>query len=279
MCIIFFKNYIPLIMQGVNYIMNSTNMEDIIIEYDDRYNPMVSSPNAPYGLPFYQTRDTLIDVETYKSFLDNAIATFRHSAFYKNYKSYLMSLGLDHCQLMSDITENEVGASGIEMNHNFLTIFDIALMITEHIINTIGYISTFDLVYILCEEHKANRIPIVMLSETAHEMYHQNDEMFLPASMCFGNWIELLQRYSKGITIRIAEKVSAYVNRSLNEEVENSNVIKELLEVKDYVEGWSMYNECGDNRRIGIVSGTGVYSDDMQYLETSDKRVPLSYNG
>ena len=49
------------------------NIQDIDVEYDDTYNPMLNSPNAPYGLPFYMTRDTMIDVETYKSFLDNAI--------------------------------------------------------------------------------------------------------------------------------------------------------------------------------------------------------------
>ena len=111
------------------------DIPDIEVEYDDQYNPMVSSPNAPYSLPFYMTRETMIDVEVYKNFLDNAIAQFRHSKFYKNYKGYLMGLGLDHCQIMPNITEENVGSKGIEMNHNFLTIFDIALMITEHVLN------------------------------------------------------------------------------------------------------------------------------------------------
>jgi hypothetical protein len=243
------------------------NIPDIEVEYDDRYNPMVNSPNAPYALPFYQTRDTLIDVDVYKDFLNNAISTFRHSVFYKNYKSYLMSMGFDHCQVMPNVTEENVGSKGIEMNHNFLTIFDIALMITEHIINTIGYISTFDLVYILCEEHKANRIPIVMLSETAHEMYHNNDDMVLPASMCFGNWVELLQRYNKGITIRIAQKVMNYIDRSVNDEKLNNSVIQELLGTRDYVESWGRYNEYADNRRIGIININDQYYNNMQYLE------------
>ena len=116
----------------------------ITVEYDDSYNPMVISPNAPYGITFYMTRETMLDVEVYKNFLDNAIAGFRHSLVYKTIKSDLIEKGLDHCQVMSNITEEEVGASGLEMHHNFLTIFDIALLITEHVLKTVGIISTFD---------------------------------------------------------------------------------------------------------------------------------------
>ena len=63
-----------------------TNIDDI---------PWVSSPNAECDLPFAVTRDVLLDVEVYKSFLTNSISRFRQSKYYKAYKSYLMGLGLD----------------------------------------------------------------------------------------------------------------------------------------------------------------------------------------
>ena len=216
------------------------DIPDIEVEYDDQYNPMVSSPNAPYSLPFYMTRETMIDVEVYKNFLDNAIAQFRHSKFYKNYKGYLMGLGLD-------------------------------LMITEHVLNTVGYICTFDLIYLLKQEHAANRIPIVMISETVHEMYHQNEEIVFPAQMCFGYWVELLQRYSRGITPRIAQKVINYIDRSINDSDNlNSAAINDLLGLRDSMEGWSRFNEYGDNRRIGIIDVTNYnyqYNNNYPYLE------------
>ena len=248
------------------------NIPDIEVEYDDQYNPMVNSPNAPYALPFYMTKDTMIDVEVYKAFLDNAISQFRkHGRFYKNYKSYLMELGLDHCQIYSNVNEDNVGSRGIEMNHNFLTIFDIALLITEHVLNTVGYISTFDLIYLLKLEHRENRVPIVMLSETVHEMYHQNEDLVFPAQMCFGYWIELLKRYSRGITPRIAQKVINYIDRSINDNDKlNSIAINDLLGLKQNVEGWSRYNEYADNRRIGVVNVNNNYSQyytDNYYLE------------
>ena len=51
-----------------------------------------------------------------------------------------MTLGLDHCQFMSNI---DAEMANVEMHHNVLTIYDIAIIITEHVINTVGYISTF----------------------------------------------------------------------------------------------------------------------------------------
>ena len=32
-------------------------IKDIEVEYDDQCNPMLSSPNAPYSLPFYMTKE------------------------------------------------------------------------------------------------------------------------------------------------------------------------------------------------------------------------------
>lgn len=240
----------------------------ISVEYDDSYNPMVISPNAPYGITFYMTRETLLDVEVYKNFLDNAIAGFRHSNAYTIVKSDLMEQGLDHCQIMANVTEDEVGARGLEMHHNFLTIFDIALLITEHVINTVGVISTFDLMYLLEVEHREHRVPLVMLSETAHQMYHNNEDLIIPASMTTGNWLELLQRYNKGITMKIAEKVSNFINESINNSEENSQIITELLTVRDYAESWGRYNEYGDNRQSYInVGDSNQYNYGVSYLE------------
>ena len=239
----------------------------ITVEYDDSYNPMVISTNAPYGITFYMTRKTMLDVEVYKNFLDNAIAGFRHSLVYKTIKSDLIEKGLDHCQVMSNITEEEVGASGLEMHHNFLTIFDIALLITEHVLKTVGIISTFDLMYLLELEHREHRVPLVMLSESVHQMYHNNEDLIIPASMTTGNWLDLLQRYNKGITLRIAEKVSNFINESINNDSSNSQVLKELLAVRDYAESWGRYNEYSDNRKSIISDNSNQYNYNMPYLE------------
>ncbi len=228
-----------------------TNFPDIIFDLDVNSNPTLSSPNSEYCIQFRQTKETFIDIELYKDFLDNAISRFRHSRTYKNYKSYLIDLGLNKCQLLPNIN-TEMNVS-IEMHHNFLTIYDIALMICEHVLNTVGSITTFELVMLLKQEHKENRIPIVMLSKTAHQMFH-NNEMVIPAQACFGFWSELLLKYYRGITKDIANKVILFLNKSLEIEKNDIQYNNTLLKLRDHVIGWSNYNEYADTPRISSVT-------------------------
>lgn len=236
-------------------------INDFTVQYDQDYNPTIHSRNSLYPLQFYQTKESMADVEHYKKFLENAISRFRHSRTYKHYKGYLIGLGMNHCQLMPGIRadlEDDDDFKGrkynlIEMHHNFLTIYDIALLITEHTLNTKGFISTFDLVQLLKEEHKNNRIPLVMLSKTAHQMYHNNQEFMIPANMCFGFWQELLQKYNQGITIEIANKVIMFIQKSLEVQDLGIDFTNNLLQLRENILGWSEYNEYGDHLHISSI--------------------------
>ncbi len=202
--------------------------------------PIISalySPNAPYPLPFEQTRETLIDVERYKQFIDSAISRFRRSRSYKGYKSYLMCMGLDRCQMLGNIKDD---MADIEMHHNFLTIFDISILISQHVLNTVGKITSFDLISLLIQEHRNNNIPIVMLSKTAHQVYHDNPEFYIPLSMTFGKWWDLLIKYRYGITLDIAYKVIKYINKCQENNELNG---LEFFKLKESMEGWGRYND------------------------------------
>ena len=122
-----------------------TNVPDIW-QYND-VNPTWQSPNSPFEISFAQTRESLMDIEVFKSFLDNAISRFRHSRTYKHYKAHLMEMGLNRCQFQGNIKSDiDQEMATIEMHHNILTIFDVALIITEHMLNVQGATTTFDLV-------------------------------------------------------------------------------------------------------------------------------------
>lgn len=183
-----------------------------IIRFDQE-NPCLSSPECDYDLYFYQTRTTLIDVDVYRNFIKNVIARFRRSKHYKTYKSYLMSMGFDRCQVMGNVTSEDVGDNGIELHHNIIGVYDIAIMICEHTLNTVGIISSFDLIQMLIQEHYMNNIPIVFMSETAHQMYTADPNAYIPPEMTFGKWWELLYRYRYGITLDIAYKILKYIKK------------------------------------------------------------------
>lgn len=218
-----------------------SNFPDLSIS-NDPVNPMLHSPFVPYNLTFYQDKNTLMDIDTYIRFVKNAVSRFRRSRTYTNYKSFLMNLGLDHCQLQNNIGSD---MATIEMHHNVLTIFDIAVILTEYTLNTVGYITTYDLVQLLKKVHKEHKVQLVMLNETAHQLYHNSYGMFIHPKMCFGNWIGFLEEYRQGITIEIANKVITYIDKSLEYDSTQTN---DLLKLRDMVTDWSRYNEYGSNR-------------------------------
>jgi hypothetical protein len=194
-------------------IQNNYNLYPEVIVYDD-HNPTLRSPCAEFDLPFYQTKETLMDVDIYRNFLKNVESRFRASKEYKAYKSYLIEyLGINRCQIMGNITTED---ATIELHHNVLGLFDICLLISSHIVNTVGVICTFDLLEILIKEHWANRVGVTFLSKTAHQMYTNDPDGFIPPDQTFGKWWELLYDYRYGITLNIANKVINYLKKYEN---------------------------------------------------------------
>ena len=94
-------------------VQNKYNNYPDIIQYDN-INPVVRSPYATTDLYFYQTRETLQDIDTLRAFLKNAESRFRASREYKAYKSYLIEyLGIDRCQYFGNVTMEDLDDRGI----------------------------------------------------------------------------------------------------------------------------------------------------------------------
>ena len=213
---------------------------DIIIV--DEHNPVLRAPRATLDLFMNQTRDTLADPETFRSFIKSAERQFRASREYKAYKSYLMdSLGLDRCQILGNITAEDVD---IELHHNVLGLYDIATLITLHTINTVGYINTMQLIQLLVLEHYHNRVGVTFLSKTAHQIYTNDVNGYIPPDQTFGKWWELLSNYKFGITFDIAYKVINYLKKYQNQMPVSIN-----LDQQEEILSWAGYNTYGEEAK------------------------------
>ena len=62
-------------MNDITIIDNEESMPGIYLYQDSNNNVYLSSPNAPYDLPFKQTRESLLDVETYKTFISKSTSS------------------------------------------------------------------------------------------------------------------------------------------------------------------------------------------------------------
>lgn len=213
------------------------NMYPSIITYDTK-NPVVRSPYASNDLFFYQTRETFMDVDVFRNFLRNSETRFRASKEYKAYKSYLIEyIGINRCQVFGNITTDD---ADIELHHNVLGLFDICLLIASHIVNTVGIISTFDLIQLLIQEHWANRVGVTFLSKTAHQMYTNDPNAYIPPEMTFGKWWELLDRYKYGITYDIAAKIIRYIKK-----YQDKLPLSLDIQLQEQILNYSQFNEYG----------------------------------
>lgn len=212
-----------------------TNIQIPGIAYgQENNNPVISSPYSEYAICFNQTRETLIDTDTYRQFLKNIEMRVRKSVTYKNYKSFLMDLGLDHCQVHGYINSQ---MASIEMHHNIMTLFDIAMLICEHSLNTTGYVNSFKVVQAIKEEHKNHNVALVMLSKTPHQLFHDDKSFIIHPNMCIGNWPNLIYKYHEGLTQDLAFNLLYYIKKSLESGVTDD---KELLQLREYIKDWSV---------------------------------------
>lgn len=205
-----------------------------IVGYMDNENPTLASPFSPFVLQFYQTIDSLNNIEDYRQFLKNIESAFRVSREYKAIKSRLIESGMTNCQIHGNLNAEMVS---IEMHHNMLTLFDLAMIITEHMVRTVGRVSSFDVIKLLIDAHVDNEVLLVMLAKTPHQMYHNNPEFFLPFEMCIGEPWKFLEKYKYGITQDIAYKILRY----LRQEEKNDGKINDqgLLNIRDSILSWS----------------------------------------
>lgn len=230
-----------------------TYLDYDIISMDD-VNPYLSSPNAQTDLYLAQTKDTLLDPEVYRSFIKNIESRFRRSKEYKTYKAYLMSIGNDHCQILGNIEAGD--KVDIELHHNILNLFDICILICEHVLNTVGFVTSFDVIQLLIREHFDNRIPCTFLSTTMHQVYtNSGPEGYIPPDMTWGKWWELLYKYRFGITYDIAIKVNTYIDKYKGNFPVSINV-----PTQEQVLSFAYYNEYGmDPKQIQVTSNSSPF--------------------
>ena len=139
---------------------------------------------------------------------------------------------------------NMLNKSGIvKFNYSslsMLNIYDIAILICEHYLNTIGQITEFVLSEALRYEHIHNRIPIVMLCKSCHQLYHHK-YLYVPPDMIFGKWWELFEAYKMGMTRDIAFKVMMYLNKCISEErlTKQTERNQKLLQLREDILDWS----------------------------------------
>lgn len=200
-------------------------------------NPMITDPGSEYSITLASTRGTLIDTDIYSRFIYSCENNFRRLLFYKKYKNFLMSMGFDKDQNMPGITSE---MADIQLHHNFPTLKQGTIMITEHLLNVKGCATTFEVVKLLEEAHRNNWFSVIFLSQTQHEAYESDPSNFISLKQCIGDGYKFVDHYIDGMTLDIAFKMLLQLKQ---EEQYGESFSPNLIKARDQIKDWSVKNQ------------------------------------
>jgi hypothetical protein len=199
-------------------------------------NPAIFDPGSEYCITLAATRSTLIDTDIYSRFIYSCENNFRRLGFYKNYKSFLMNMGLNRDQNMAGITSE---MADIQLHHHFPTLKQAAIMITEHLLNTKGCATTFEVVQLLENAHRNNWFSVIFLSQTQHEVFHSDPSNFISLKQCVGDGWKFIDTYIDGMTLDISFKLLLQLKM---EEQYGESFSPNLVKAREQIKDWSLKN-------------------------------------
>ena len=205
-----------------------------MIQYNN--NPALYDPSNDCVITLAATRNTLVDTDIYSRFIMSCENNFRRLAMYRGYKSSLMNMGFNKDQNMASITSE---MADIQLHHHFPTLKQATIMITEHLLNTKGCTTTFEVVQHLENAHRNNWFSVIFLSQTNHEKYHSDPSEFISLKQCVGNGWKFIDAYGDGMTLDIAFKLLLQLKM---EEQYGESFSPNLVRAREQIKDWSLKN-------------------------------------
>lgn len=184
------------------------------IKYEtDKKNPVIDSDESLYNIPFEKNYEFFSSLESRNTFIKGCERLVRQNDRYSKYISYLKKkVKMNHCQVLKHLTDEDCT---IEMHHGpIFTLYDYCNIMVNYYLKK-GYpITTFRIADAILEEHRKNRIQVVMLSTTVHEEVH-NKDIFISTKQAWGNLGKFLRMYKLGLDEDLCEKYNRYQDRAM----------------------------------------------------------------
>lgn len=170
------------------------------LEFD---NLKIKSNKSIYCESFYFV--DVFDETNLKKFIKSVERTVRTS---KEYKRYIENLrtnvhALNYDTVMSNISNTD---TALEFHHYPLSLYEISeILILDHLANK-DNITSFSIAKEIMEYHFKNKIGLVSLTKTNHELAHDG-ALFLHKDQIFGKYEEFINEHPNGISMDIRNKI------------------------------------------------------------------------
>ena len=201
-------------------------------------NPTLDSDTSLYRLPFFKDEEFFSNIDNYIGFIKSVENQVRTAKHYARYIKYIKEdVGLDFCQVLSNVRALEEDSTEIEMHHGpIFTLFDYASVITFHMLAHGKKVTTFSVANTLLQEHFDNHVQIVMLSKTVHEEVH-NGEIFINTRQAFGDINAFFSKYRDGISNDMVQKINRHIEMSEKYDSFDNGALK----LSDSIKSWARF--------------------------------------
>lgn len=206
----------------------SENMLGVIFDNTEKSKPKIDSDRSLFYIPYYKDEEYFSSYENEIAFYKGVESLVRKHAFYSKYIRYLIEVvGINTCQVLSNIPIEDKSKVTIEMHHGpILTLFDIAMIVTTHLRKQ-GFdkITTPYVADLILEEHRLNHVRVVLVSKSVHQKIHE-DEIILNYRQGFGDTGEFLEKYHDGLSNEMKVKINQYIDWSMKNDSYDHDVFK-----------------------------------------------------
>lgn len=188
-----------------------------IIYFQNKGNAVLDSETSVYQIPFYKPEEYFSNIDNYTTFVKGVEKLVRTDDRYNKYISHLKKeVKLNHCAVLKNVTDDDFGSkNGIEMHHGpILNLYDYCCIVLEYFLKKKWKISTFRIADQVLSEHERNRVQVVMLSKSMHELVHDR-AIFINYNQGYGNLAEFIDKYHDVLTEDIIDKINRYIDRSM----------------------------------------------------------------
>lgn len=172
----------------------SIEVENIECQDD---NIELTGKNTPYSITMYLDKN--VDDTYFKKFVKATEKVVRSNKDYSNYLKYLREEeGLTNCVILHNVSS--AGAM-IELHHFPFTLYTITAAIANKMLLADEQVSTFYLADKVIQMHFNDKIGIVPLSTTIHELAHL-DKIQILKKHVYGNYNEFYEEYKAFLSDR-----------------------------------------------------------------------------
>lgn len=145
-----------------------------------------------------------------KSFIKNIERQIRTSKEYKTYIGHLNNeIGIHSCAIYGNLTDDIEGLT-LEYHHYPFTLYDITEIVVNKKIMNDEKFTTLDIIDEVLKLHEKNRVGLVKLCKTAHELVHAG-AVFVKIESIFGDVQSFVQEYINYFPDEIVENYNKLI--------------------------------------------------------------------